>query len=183
MATKPPWTLITEHAVFKNKPQFMKSTDPNFCSRHGVCPACCKPWQPAHAYLVEPETCLSRLTTAVPMHYLCAKELMGGLSKDQIHILWVVRSSSKEVPTFKYFDTLDGENRIQRQLFSPTRIEFWLNGKFATYDQIYEHMEPALIAARDRATTADEITSLTQQIAWLHRYLPPAPKSDLKHQL
>lgn len=135
-----------------------------------TCPACKKPLHQNHVYPVALDTCLSRLTLAVPMHLICARAIT------QVHehsLLWIVRSSSWNAPTARLV-CLDGVGRFYLQ--SPLRLEFYEGTRPATYDEIRERMMPVLQEATDKAQNDEhELADLTRQIAWLHRFLPKRP--------
>jgi hypothetical protein len=138
-----------------------------------TCPACGNPIGRIHAYPVETDTLLSRLTEAVPMHPTCA---MKGLEivAEAAFIVWTVKTSSPKQPSGRLFDRAEGDICIHLQ--TPTSIDFYLpSGIRPTYEQIRDIMLPAIRRARDAATSEEEIDEIARAIASLHRFLPNPP--------
>lgn len=141
-----------------------------------TCPACKKPLHQNHVYPVALDTCLSRLTQAVPMHLHCARAITQVHDHSQ---LWIIRSSSWNAPTARLV-CLDGVCNFYLQ--SPLKIEFWEGTRPSTYDKIKKRLMPVLKEATDKAQNdVHELADITRQIAWLHRFLPPSPKAKNHH--
>lgn len=139
-----------------------------------ICPACKKPLGRYHAYPVKLETLLSRLTESVPMHRECAVQYHElAITQDDVTAVWTVKSSSPDAPSGRVFQPTEGDFWIHLQ--APDSITLLANGKTATYEEIFEAMQPHLREAKEKAASDDEIRSLQNQVAWLHRYLPPIP--------
>ncbi len=160
-----------------------------------TCPACKKALGRFHCYPVTPATLLSRLTDTVPMHLDCAKKAApllletlidraSWLSDDQhAAIIWVVKASSPSAPSARFFERSEGD--LMLHLYSPERIDFYISTgstvpetveamERPSYNQIRDLMFPAIRAAREAATSEEEIDDIARAIAALHHYLPRA---------
>ena len=145
------------------------------CLTRYTCPGCGAPLGRYHAYPVDLETLLSRLTEAVPMHLQCAQDLLG-LQPDNLSAIWTVKSSSPDSPSARLFNKAKGDAWLF--LFSPDSLTLQIAGRAASYAEVEEQMLPQVRQAVERAASPEEVSAITEQVAWLHRYLPRRPRPD-----
>ena len=160
------------------EPALATVIDPHVYLTKGICPACFRPSARKQVWLLELESCFTRLTLLPAMHNPCAREHLTTLPAGDFRALWIVHTSSPGLRTAKRFaNDIPGSQDWFYLDQTPSEIDFWTTGpdsqKLTGYAEIQEAFLPAIKAIKDRATSDDEVHEITRQIGWLHKFLPP----------
>lgn len=156
--------------------------DPFIYLRESTCPQCCSKLVAKQAYVIGVDTCFTRLTTTPAQHYPCAMEEVKAMPPGNMVAVWVAQASSSDVPTAKRVpNEIPGEQDWFYLQHSPNEIQFWYTGQNATrvedYQMIQAWLLPGITHAMQKANSREEIEAITDQVAWLHKYLPKPPKA------
>lgn len=156
--------------------------DPFIYLREGVCPQCFRKLVAKQAYVIGVDTCFTRLTSTPAQHYPCAIEELRNMEPGNIVGVWIVQASSSDMPTARRApNEIPGEKDWFDLQHTPTEIQFWHTGQHATRIMekgiIQDWLFQGINHAMNKADSKEEIDAITDQVAWLHKYLPKPSKT------
>lgn len=136
-----------------------------------TCPGCQQSLGRFHAYpITDPSALLLYLTEQPPMHLSCAETAIEG--QQTTAAIYIVKAAPKAASAALVRLHPEDPETVYMRMFSPDSIHFPLT---LTYDQIRDWILPAVAAAKQQATSNEELQELVGQIARLHAFLPHKP--------